>query len=150
MSAQPRLRGQAMLEFALALPVLLLVLVMFLEFGRIVYYYSALNHAVRAGARLAIVNPSSLPDIEKRVVDNAFGVPLALSDVTAECVDDSGNIDATCQNSFAVSAHMDLAPMVGFTSRMLGAGTAWHLHAESVMQLTPCGMIGGCDATPTP
>jgi len=151
MSGHPRLRGQAMLEFGLALPLLVIVMVMFLELGRIVYYYSALNHAVREGARFAIVhhfssNDEALLAIRPKVVGSAFGMPLAGNDVTAHCgLPPVGNTDYPCQDYMTVSAQMDVSPMVPLMARILGSGTAYHLHAESVMQMTPLGECGDCN-----
>ena len=44
-------RGQALVEFALALPILLLLLVGILEVGRMLFIYSAVNNASREAAR---------------------------------------------------------------------------------------------------
>ena len=52
-------RGQALTEFALVLPLLLLLFFAIFEFGRFVLAYEALNNAVREGARYAIVHGSS-------------------------------------------------------------------------------------------
>src|SRR4030067_1490620 len=60
-------QGQAMLEFALIFPLILLLILMFIELGRVVYYYSALNNAVREGARYAIVRP--FPSSGQRLAD---------------------------------------------------------------------------------
>ena len=46
-----RQRGQELAEYALALPVILLILMSILDLGRVVYVYSALHNSVREGAR---------------------------------------------------------------------------------------------------
>src|ERR1044071_4879824 len=46
-------RGQAMVEFAIALPVLLLILYGIMEFGRMVFIYSLVNTASRDAVRYA-------------------------------------------------------------------------------------------------
>ena len=51
-----RSRGQALVEFALLIPVFLLVLVSIFDLGRAVFSYNTLTNAAREGARLAIVN----------------------------------------------------------------------------------------------
>ncbi len=53
MKTNRQIRGQGLVEFALVLPLILLVIIVFIELGRIVYFYSALNNAVREGARYA-------------------------------------------------------------------------------------------------
>ncbi len=49
-------RGQALVEFALVLPVLVLLLLAVLDIGRVVFAYTSLTNAAREGVRLAIVN----------------------------------------------------------------------------------------------
>ena len=49
-------RGQALVEFALVAPVLIIMLSGILEFGRFIIAYEAANNAVRQGTRYAIVH----------------------------------------------------------------------------------------------
>ena len=51
-------RGQSLVEFALVLPMLLVVMLMITEFGRALYQYNVLSQAARAGARVAAVSGS--------------------------------------------------------------------------------------------
>ena len=55
-SSSPKPRGQALVEFALAIPLFLLLLVGIFDLGRAVFAYNTLTNAAREGARLAIVN----------------------------------------------------------------------------------------------
>jgi len=50
-------RGQSLIEFALVLPILLLVLFGITEFGRAILVKNVLHTASREGARLAVVSP---------------------------------------------------------------------------------------------
>ncbi len=52
-------RGNALIEFALVLPILLLVLFGITELGRMIMTTNMLNTASREGARLAAVSPMS-------------------------------------------------------------------------------------------
>jgi Flp pilus assembly protein TadG len=49
-------RGQALVEFALVLPILVLLLVMAVDFGRVFYGWVALNNAARVGANYAALH----------------------------------------------------------------------------------------------
>jgi len=49
-------RGQALLEFALVLPIFILLLVAIFDLGRAAFAYNTLTNAAREGARIAIVN----------------------------------------------------------------------------------------------
>ena len=49
--------GQALVEMAIILPLLLLLVMGIFEFGRAMYIKNTLTHAARAGARAAVVTP---------------------------------------------------------------------------------------------
>jgi len=53
--------SQALIEFALISPVLLLLLFGIIDIGRAVFYYDTLSHAAREGARTAVIASSQLP-----------------------------------------------------------------------------------------
>jgi Flp pilus assembly protein TadG len=57
-----RSRGQALAEFALALPILLLLFFAILDLGRAVYAVHTISNAARTGARVAIVDQSLSTD----------------------------------------------------------------------------------------
>jgi Flp pilus assembly protein TadG len=73
-------RSQAIVEFAIIAPVLLLLLFGIIDFGRVIYYYVTLNQAVNEGARTAIRSSAQLPtnaDVENSVKQHAVDVVLA-------------------------------------------------------------------------
>ena len=53
-----RSRGQALVEFALVVPVFLLFLVIAIDFGRLFYTYIGVNNAVREGAAFGSTTPT--------------------------------------------------------------------------------------------
>ncbi len=53
---RPRNRGQALVEFALVAPILVVLLVALFDLGRAVFAYNSVTNAAREGARLGIVN----------------------------------------------------------------------------------------------
>ncbi len=55
-AAARRGRGQALVEFALVIPIFLLLLVALFDLGLAVFAYNTLTNATREGARMAIVN----------------------------------------------------------------------------------------------
>jgi Flp pilus assembly protein TadG len=57
-------RGQALVEMALVLPVLLLILAGTIEFGRVLNQYLVVTAAAREGARAAVVGDSDAVVIE--------------------------------------------------------------------------------------
>ena len=76
-------RSQALIEFALVSPVLLLLLFGIVDIGRAVFYYDTVNHAAREGARTAVRASGQLPtnaDVLATVTSQLIGAP-----VTAPC-----------------------------------------------------------------
>jgi Flp pilus assembly protein TadG len=67
-------QGQELVEYALALPVMLLLLMSILDLGRVVYVYSALHNSVREGARYGIIRPTDALGIETVVRTRAVGL----------------------------------------------------------------------------
>jgi len=62
-------RGQALLEVALTLPLLLLVAVGIFEFGRAYQTWQILTNAAREGARIAVLPGTDDDAVEERVHD---------------------------------------------------------------------------------
>jgi Flp pilus assembly protein TadG len=52
-------RGQALVELALTLPMLLVVMFVVIEFGRALFQYNILAQATREGARVGVVSAES-------------------------------------------------------------------------------------------
>ena len=73
-------RSQALIEFALISPVLLLLLFGIVDIGRAVFYYDTIGHAAREGARAAVQAPNRLPtnsDVLTTVTAQLVGIPAA-------------------------------------------------------------------------
>ena len=77
-----RHRGQSLVEFALLLPVFVLLLMGILDFARAIYAYNAVGNAAREGTRTAIVNQNP-NDISARAATQATG--LGISTVPVSC-----------------------------------------------------------------
>jgi hypothetical protein len=76
-------RSQALIEFALVSPVLLLLLFGVIDLGRAIFYYDTLEHAATEGVRTAVRASNSLPtnnDVLNTVRAQMQGAP-----VTAPC-----------------------------------------------------------------
>jgi hypothetical protein len=79
-------RGQALVEFALVLPILLILLLGVLDFGRAIAAYNSVSNAARSGARVAIVN-QDLAAIEAAVESEG----ISLGDIEVEFDPDVNN-----------------------------------------------------------
>lgn len=86
--------GQSLVEFALVLPVFVMLLFGIIDFGRWVYTANAINNGTREGARSGSVSirPAPLCDTLSReacvkavVRDRTWGVPASLLTTTVTC-----------------------------------------------------------------
>jgi len=71
-------RGAELIEFALVLPVLLLIVLGIVDFGFMFQRMEVVTNAAREGARLAVLPGYAKTDVEARVCDylQSGGVPL--------------------------------------------------------------------------
>jgi Flp pilus assembly protein TadG len=87
-------QGQAMVEFALVLPLLLVLIVGIVQFGILFHNYVTLTDAVRAGARQAAVS-RTLGDpqgaTKSRVKQSAAGLDASKLDITVSPWDPVAN-----------------------------------------------------------
>lgn len=74
----PSSRGQALVEFAFVLPILLLLLIGILDFGRAIFAYNSVSNAARSATRVAIVD-QNFTEIEAAALREAVGLdPLVV------------------------------------------------------------------------
>lgn len=66
--------GQSLTEFAVILPLLLLILLGIIDFGRGVYAYHVVASSAREGARIGQIPTSTAADIVARVQSTAVGL----------------------------------------------------------------------------
>lgn len=73
-------KGQSLVEFALLLPILLIILIGVVDVGRMYYAYVIITDAAAEGATYAAINPNDVAEIENRARaacgDIATGVQL--------------------------------------------------------------------------
>ncbi|WP_066314429.1 TadE/TadG family type IV pilus assembly protein [Bacillus sp. FJAT-29814] len=68
-------KGQSMVEFALILPLLILMLFGIIDFGRIFHAYLTIDHAGREAARAASIGKDDT-FIKQKAVDNGVSISL--------------------------------------------------------------------------
>lgn len=82
--ANLRTRGQTLVEFALALPIIILLFMALFDFGRAIFAYNTVANAARDGARTAIVDQSStcggVSCAAQAAADQAVGLDLDPTD----------------------------------------------------------------------
>ena len=120
-------RGQSIVEFALVLPILLILLCGIIDFGWLYYNQITLNNAAREGARYAVIHYDPTVDwkeeAENRMINNMVGVNSATAIV-------SDPVEQQITASVTANARI----LTAFTSTILGR-TNIELHAECTMRL---------------
>jgi Flp pilus assembly protein TadG len=84
---RPHRRGQTIVEFALILPIFILVLVGIVDFGRAVYASSTIQNAARQAVRVAIVD-QNVTVIETEAIEHAVALGIDGADVDVNFLDD--------------------------------------------------------------
>lgn len=113
-------RGQALVEFALVIPIFFTAIVGIAEGGYYVMASTLVNHAAQEGARLAILeSTANTVAVRNRVSHEAApGTTLAASDITirvnGSIVDDASFADRETGDRLSVEVAYDHAPLVGY------------------------------------
>lgn len=98
-------RGQSVVEFALVLPLILLVLFGITEFGRAWMTMNILTSAAREGCRLAVVTAPDVTAVTAKVTEvcNAAGItPTAITVSPPDPADPERRVTVTVQTDFDV------------------------------------------------
>lgn len=117
--------GQTLVEFALLVPLFVLIVMFIFDIGRAVYYYSVLYNAVREGARLAVTGENNINVLEGTVVDHAYGIDL----------DPAGGVHFQWSGDIVtVAAEFDYRPITPIVSMFLPGGKL-AIRAETTMRM---------------
>jgi Flp pilus assembly protein TadG len=107
-------KGQSIIEFALLLPILLLVVFGITEFGRAIMTKDVLHTASREGARLAAVSsPADSLDIRDRVIQVLSAANITPKDIIISFSTDDRTVWVTATTDFEVLSGGVLDPFVG-------------------------------------
>lgn len=162
----PRALGQGAVEFALVLPVLLLLLLIAVDFGRLFFTYVQLNNGAREAAAYAAANlttdPVALASVAQGETNTQAQQGQGAMSASAACVDASGNPIACATagggagpgNQVVVSVSEPFAfftPLIGnFWPGGLKLATS---ATAAVLGYAPAGggtPPGACTTSPTP
>jgi Flp pilus assembly protein TadG len=99
-------RGQSLVEFALVLPLFLLILFGIFDIGRGVYAYNTIQNAAREGVRVAIVDQNE-DVIVGEVQQHAVGLRLDESNVTLSFLQPD-TMTTTCNTPIAISCEVEI------------------------------------------
>ncbi len=91
-------RGQSLVEFAVVLPVFLLILAGICDFGLGLYSQMTIINAAREGARLGVVEPGNVAAIQNRVQGMAAGLDASRLTISTTCLRPSGSTFVACSS----------------------------------------------------
>lgn len=124
------IRGQALVEFALVFPILILMIFGIVDAGRLIYTYNTVANAARDGARVAIVNQSASTtgtcDTASTIasaigcaIESGLALGLTETDISVSYMDPTDTSTCTsltigCLAEVSVTGHFQpLTPIVG-------------------------------------
>jgi len=108
------IRGQALIEFALVLPLLLVVLFGVTEFGRAIMTTNVLNTAAREGARLAAVRPEGdTLSVQTRVNEVLAAARVTPQQITVEYLLTVRSVRVTVTSEFEILSRGALRTFTG-------------------------------------
>ena len=118
-----RERGQALVEFALTIPLVLLLIFGLIDLGRAVYISNSLSEAARDGARYGSVqarsyNEARLNGVEAWTQDRLNAVPNPV--VTATCTAANASFGCTVNDIIVVTVEAEVEMITPIIGQLLG------------------------------
>ena len=115
--------GQALVEFALTIPLLLLLVFGLIDLGRAVYVSNSLAEAARDGARYGSVqarsyNATRLDGVEAWTMDRLQAVPDPT--VTASCTASNASFGCTVNDILVVTVEAEVQMITPFIGQIVG------------------------------
>ncbi len=118
--------GMAIIEFALILPIIIVILMLFIESGFFFFNYVSAANAVREGARCGTVG-HTVTSIENRVVDaSGFNKWIKTDDVLVKYLDDDGDgTEGELGETIQVAAQYQNPPLFSWFGIDIYPDTYW-------------------------
>ncbi|WP_427172017.1 TadE/TadG family type IV pilus assembly protein [Arthrobacter sp. 92] len=111
MKSKRKERGAVAVEMAIVLPLLLLILIGIIEFGRVLNVQVSLTQAAREGARYAAIH---YHDTSLDVTGTTLAAAPALSGLAVTVTNNAGSCAATPATNVTVTTKVSLHSLTGF------------------------------------
>jgi Flp pilus assembly protein TadG len=150
-------RGQTLAEFAMVVPLILLLLLGAVDLGRAVFAYNTLSQAARAGARTAIVN-QDLTAVRAKAIAAAATLGLGTSNVDV-CFKTSTTTQTGCASATVdncpiatrqigcmafVTTRLTYQPMTPFVGLLFGSINLASTSVAPIEFVCPASATGSC------
>ena len=120
-----RVRGQALAEFALVLPVFLLMAMAIIDVGRGIYIYGVMSNAAREGARYAIVH-GELAQTLDGLCGSGPGTPATTKDMKGALVIEATGATVPAWAPMPVGCETPISvPPVGLNPTQFSSTVCW-------------------------
>jgi Flp pilus assembly protein TadG len=142
-------RGQALVEFAIVMPIIVVVVLGLLDLGRAVYAYNTLAQSSRQAARTAIVNQVTA-DVKAQAIASGATLGLTSSDVDV-CFKTAASTQNSCSSATndcpaatrsigclaIVRTHISYAPMTPVVALLMSTINLSSTSIEAVEYVCP-------------
>jgi Flp pilus assembly protein TadG len=129
-------KGQTLVEFAFLIPILILVITLFIDVGRLIYTYSEMSNATREGTRYAIVrawnNTTYKEDIRGVVRKYSPGLDTNTSIYVIDVTDPVAGTDIV-----TIKATYAYKPITPGLQLIIGNGNVITIKAQSSAMVSP-------------
>ncbi|MEW6622200.1 MAG: TadE/TadG family type IV pilus assembly protein [Bacillota bacterium] len=125
--------GQSLVEFALIIPIFLLLLFGLIQFAVILNAQITVTAAAREGARIAVLGVSET-EIKTRVKDSA-STGILLNEITNDDISISTPEGTGKGKPISVEVNATVQIIVPFLNGILGGGGDFPLYSKAVMSL---------------
>lgn len=107
-------RGQSLVEFALILPIFVLVLAGLFDLGRAVFAYNTISNASRESVRVAIVNQTAT-DVQNEAMKQGVALGLSPTDVTITYAEPDGS-GTLCPAAYSIGCVATVTVQYSYTA----------------------------------
>ena len=119
-------RGSEILEYALVLPILMVLVMGIMDFGLIFFSYETLESAVREGARVGVIDPTDQANIASAVRGQTIGLNQSALNI---------GVSYPGSNLIQVSATYDAPIFSGFITQFFSGNSSVTLRSSSRMSI---------------
>ena len=139
MRLRRQFRGQDLVEYALLLPLMLIMIMGIFDLGRITFFYSTIVNISREGARYGVVHQCDTPGVIAAAKDKAIGIdpnylnfnlPADMWNTWPDC----SPPDPPGSGTVKVSVTFNFVPLTPFIADILG-GSSIPLNGTTTMYL---------------
>lgn len=133
-------RGQELVEYALTLPILLLMVLGIMEFGVAIFTYNSIANAAREGARVgAVVRieannvQQAVDDVKEAVIARTGGVRLSEDDIDVAPLEDTGFQSIGAGDPISITVRYRHPLITGLIMGALGGAADLELRSVATM-----------------